>query len=78
MTDPLRHVKPAVRALKAYTLAARQAPIKINQNENPFELPEDVRGAAIRSSTRASSPPRSRASRDGGRRACWPATAPTS
>jgi histidinol-phosphate aminotransferase len=43
MSDPLRHVKPAVRALKAYTLAARQAPIKINQNENPFELPEAMK-----------------------------------
>lgn len=43
MGDPLRHVKPAVRALKAYTLAARQAPIKINQNENPFELPEAMK-----------------------------------
>jgi histidinol-phosphate aminotransferase len=41
--DPLRHVKPAVRALKAYTLAARQAPIKINQNENPFELPDSMK-----------------------------------
>jgi histidinol-phosphate aminotransferase len=41
--DPLRHVKPAVRALKAYTLAARQAPIKINQNENPFELPDTMK-----------------------------------
>ncbi len=40
MKDPLRHVKPAVRALQAYTLAARQAPVKINQNENPFELPD--------------------------------------
>jgi histidinol-phosphate aminotransferase len=43
MRDPLRHVKPAVRAVKAYTLAARQAPVKINQNENPFELPEAIK-----------------------------------
>jgi histidinol-phosphate aminotransferase len=43
MSDPLRHVKPAVRALKAYTLAARRAPVKINQNENPFELPEAMK-----------------------------------
>jgi histidinol-phosphate aminotransferase len=35
----LRHVKPAVRALGAYTLAARQARVKINQNENPYDLP---------------------------------------
>ena len=47
MGDPLRHVKPAVRALKAYTLAARQAPIKINQNENPFELPEAMKRRVV-------------------------------
>ncbi len=43
MRDPLRVVKPAVRAQKAYTLAVRRAPVKINQNENPFELPEAVK-----------------------------------
>src|SRR5262249_5914513 len=41
--DPLRHVKPAVRALRAYTLAARPAPVKINQNENPYDLPEELK-----------------------------------
>jgi histidinol-phosphate/aromatic aminotransferase/cobyric acid decarboxylase-like protein len=38
--DPLRHVKPAVRALNAYTLAERPAAVKLNQNENPWDLPE--------------------------------------
>ena len=38
--DPLRHVKPAVRAVRAYTLAERDAAVKINQNENPWDLPE--------------------------------------
>lgn len=41
--DPLRHVKPAVRSIAAYTLAAREAPVKINQNENPFDLPEGLK-----------------------------------
>jgi len=41
--DPLRHVKPSVRALAAYTLAQREAPVKINQNENPWDLPESVK-----------------------------------
>jgi histidinol-phosphate aminotransferase len=41
--DPLSHIKPAVRAIHAYTLAARRAPIKINQNENPYDLPEAVK-----------------------------------
>ena len=39
----LRHIKPAVRALRAYTLAARPAPIKLNQNENPFDVPEALK-----------------------------------
>ncbi len=41
--DPLRHVKPAVRALKAYTLTPRRVSVKIDQNENPFELPEPLK-----------------------------------
>ena len=41
--DPLRHVKPAVRAIGAYTLALREARVKINQNENPWELPETLK-----------------------------------
>jgi len=41
--DPLCHVKPSVRALAAYTLALREAPVKINQNENPWDLPEAVK-----------------------------------
>ena len=38
MSSPLDNVKPQVRAIAAYTLAARRAPIKINQNENPYEM----------------------------------------
>jgi histidinol-phosphate aminotransferase len=45
--DPLRHVKPAVRSLAAYTLAMREAPVKINQNENPWELPEAVKRRVV-------------------------------
>jgi histidinol-phosphate aminotransferase len=47
MSDPLASVKPAVRALSAYTLAAYRAPVKLNQNENPWELPEEVRQAIV-------------------------------
>ena len=47
MSDPLRHVKPAVRRLQAYTLAARPAPVKINQNENPFDLPEPLKRRVV-------------------------------
>ena len=41
--DPLRHVKPAVREIAPYTLAAREARVKVNQNENPWDLPETVK-----------------------------------
>ena len=41
--DPLRHVKPAVRAIGAYTLAEREARVKIDQNENPRDLPEPLK-----------------------------------
>jgi len=47
MSDPLRHVKPAVRALRAYTLAARPAPVKINQNENPYDLPDELKRKVV-------------------------------
>ena len=40
---PLRHVKPSVRSIAAYTLAAREAAVKLNQNENPYDLPEAVK-----------------------------------
>lgn len=43
MSGPLRHIKPAVRAQRAYTLAARRAPVKLNQNENPYDVPEGVK-----------------------------------
>ena len=39
----LRHVKPAVRALRAYTLPARRAAVKVNQNENPWDLPAELK-----------------------------------
>jgi histidinol-phosphate aminotransferase len=41
--DVLRHVKPAVRSVGAYTLAARRAPVKLNQNENPYDLPDALK-----------------------------------
>ncbi len=46
-SDALRHVKPQVRRIAAYALAARPAAIKINQNENPFDLPEGVKRKVV-------------------------------
>lgn len=50
--DPLRHVKPAVRGIAAYTLALREAPVKINQNENPWDLEEGVKRRVIEAALR--------------------------
>lgn len=43
MKDPLSRIKPVVRSLSAYTLDPIETPIKINQNENPFDLPEQIK-----------------------------------
>jgi histidinol-phosphate aminotransferase len=48
MFDPITIIKPRVRALKAYTLAPDRAPIKINQNENPFDLPARIKDETAR------------------------------
>lgn len=47
MNDPLRHVKPGVRSIAAYTLAARRAPVKLNQNENPYDLQESLKQRVV-------------------------------
>lgn len=41
--DPLSVVKPEVRALPPYTLAPLRAPVKLNQNENPHDLPASLK-----------------------------------
>jgi histidinol-phosphate aminotransferase len=41
--NPLDKIKPAVRALSAYSLDPVDTPIKINQNENPFDMPEAIK-----------------------------------
>ena len=39
----LRHVKPSVRALGAYTLRPYEPRIKLNQNESPYDVPQSVK-----------------------------------
>lgn len=41
--EALTKVKSAVRAISAYTLAPYRASIKINQNENPFDMPVEIK-----------------------------------
>jgi histidinol-phosphate aminotransferase len=43
----LDKIKPHVRAISAYALAHLDAPIKINQNENPFGMPVAVKEQVI-------------------------------
>jgi histidinol-phosphate aminotransferase len=46
--SPLSGVKPQVLEVPAYTLRAYEAEIKINQNENPFDFPPDLKEETFR------------------------------
>ncbi len=46
--SPLQGVKPQVVKVPAYTLHAYEAEIKLNQNENPFDFPEDLKDETFR------------------------------
>lgn len=48
MTAPLDIIKPAVRALRAYTLSPHRASVKINQNENAWDAPEEIKEEVLR------------------------------
>lgn len=48
MNDYLQVFKPCVRRLRAYTLTPEYASIKINQNENPFDLPDAIKDEVSR------------------------------
>jgi histidinol-phosphate aminotransferase len=43
MSDPRLKIKPAVRAISAYTLPPYRAGVKINQNENPWDMPVSIK-----------------------------------
>jgi len=44
----LQTIKPAVRNLRAYSLSPYRASVKINQNENPWDVPENVKAETLR------------------------------
>jgi histidinol-phosphate aminotransferase len=46
--DPLKGVKSQVLQVPAYTLHAYEAEVKLNQNENPFDFPEDLKEEVFR------------------------------
>ena len=49
MPDPLPSgvIKPEVRGLTAYTLKHFEADVKLDQNENPYELPADLKQEVV-------------------------------
>ena len=48
MTKTLETIKPAIRALRAYTLSPDRARVKINQNENPWDAPARIKAETLR------------------------------
>ena len=47
MSDLLK-IKPAVRALRAYSLSPHRASVKLNQNENPWDAPAWIKEEVLR------------------------------
>ena len=43
----VENVQPAVRALKPYTLKATEAPVKLNQNESPWDIAPEVKARIL-------------------------------
>lgn len=48
MYDGTEKIKPRVRELRAYTLSPDRARIKINQNENPWDMPARIKEESLR------------------------------
>jgi histidinol-phosphate aminotransferase len=48
MSEPLEIIKPEVRELQPYSLRADQAQIKLNQNENPWDAPKEIKQETLR------------------------------
>jgi histidinol-phosphate aminotransferase len=48
MKDQLHIIKPAVRALRAYSLSPHRASVKLNQNENPWDAPARIKEETLR------------------------------
>ena len=46
--SPLYGVKPQVLEVPAYTLHAYEAPIRLNQNENPYDFPAELKEETLR------------------------------
>ncbi len=48
MNNPIELVKPEVRALRPYGLVSQRARIKLNQNENPWDAPIEIKEETLK------------------------------
>jgi len=48
MRDPLENIKTCVRDIRPYSLRLEPAQVKLNQNENPWDLPSEVKQETFR------------------------------
>ncbi len=48
MRDPLENIKPRVRDLRPYSLQPDRARVKLNQNENPWDAPIEIKQEVLR------------------------------
>lgn len=48
MSEPLDKIKPQVKKLSAYTLNTPECRVKINQNENPYDIPEEIKQEVLK------------------------------
>lgn len=48
MRDPLQNIKPYVREMRSYSLRFEPARVKLNQNENPWDMPAEIKQEVFR------------------------------
>jgi histidinol-phosphate aminotransferase len=48
MRDPLENIKPYVRQIRPYSLRLEPARVKLNQNENPWDMPTEIKRETFR------------------------------
>jgi histidinol-phosphate aminotransferase len=48
MSDPLDKIKSKVKQVAAYTLNAPECRVKINQNENPYDMPQEIKDEVLK------------------------------
>ena len=48
MGDPLNYIKTCVRDIRPYSLRLEPAPVKLNQNENPWDMPIEIKQEVFR------------------------------